>query len=62
MVRPPVEMKMCIVKDANARMGDEHSAALQIHLVECEANEVCVPFEKNKLSPASVSVEIGYDT
>ena len=60
MVRPPVEMKMCIVKDANARMGDEHSAALQIHLVECEANEVCVPFEKNKVSPASI--EIGYDT
>ena len=62
MVRPPVEMKMCIVKGANARMVDENSAAVQIHLVECEANEVCVPFDTNKMSPVTVSVEIGYDT
>ena len=59
MVRPPVEMKMCMVKGANARMGDVNSAAVQIHLVECEANEVCVPVDKNKVS--QVSVEIGYD-
>ena len=41
-------------------MGDTNPAAIQIDLVECEANEVCVPFEKNKVSPASI--EIGYDT
>ena len=59
MVRPPVEMKMCIVKDGNARMGDEHSAALQIHLVECEANEVCVPYPSEEKFGPPMSIELG---
>merc|ERR1712179_658513 len=45
MVRPPIKRKMCIVKETNARMGPIiNPAAIQIDLIECEANEVCVPY------------------
>ena len=59
MVRPPVEMKMCLVKEGNGRMGITNQAAIQIDLVECEANEVCVPYPSEEKGDKSKSIELG---
>ena len=58
MVSPPIKEKICIVKDG-ARMGPTiNPAAIQIDLIECEANEVCVPnsSEEKDMRP---SIELG---
>ena len=59
MVRPPVEMKMCLVKERNGRMGVTNPAAIQIDLVECEANEVCVPYPSEEKGDMPKSIELG---
>ena len=60
MVRPPIKRKMCIVKDTNARMGPINPAAVQIDLIECEANEVCVPYpSEEKFGMPPMSIELG---
>ena len=59
MVRPPIKRKMCIVKETNARMGPINPAAVQIDLIECEANEVCVPYPSEEKGDMPKSIELG---
>ena len=61
MVRPPIKRKMCIVKETNARMAPMvNPAAVQIDLIECEANEVCVPYpSEEKFGMPPMSIELG---
>ena len=59
MVSPPIKEKMCIVKD-RAIMGPSiNPAAIQIDLIECEANEVCVPYPSEEKFGMSMSIELG---
>ena len=59
MVRPPIKEKMCLVKERNGRMGVTNPAAIQIDLVECEANEVCVPYPSEEKGDMPKSIELG---
>ena len=43
MVMPSLKLKMCIVKGPMAREQILNPAAIQIDIIECEANEICVP-------------------
>ena len=63
MVREPMKMKMCVIP--GPMQSRSNPAALTIDLVDCEEDEVCVPFHfiefpwprENNMIP---SVEIGY--
>ena len=59
MVLPPIKEKMCQVKDRNGRMGVINPAAIQIDLVECGANEVCVPYPSEEKGGMPTSIELG---
>ena len=58
MIVPPVKMKMCVVPRAmDARMQNLNPAAIQIDIVECEANEFCEPYpyeERGKPMPTEL--------
>ena len=40
-------------------MGVTNPAAIQIDLVECEANEVCVPYPSEEKGDMPKSIELG---
>ena len=59
MVSPPIKEKICIVKDG-ARMGPTiNPAAIQIDLIECEANEVCEPVPSEEKGGMPMPTELG---
>ena len=59
MVRPPIKKKMCIVKNGARMRPTINPAAIQIDLIECEANEVCVPYPSEEKGDMPKSIELG---
>ena len=59
MVSPPIKEKMCIVKDGAIMGPTINPAAIQIDLIECEANEVCVPYPSEEKGNMPKSIELG---
>ena len=59
MVSPPIKEKMCIVKDGAIMGPTINPAAIQIDLIECEANEVCVAYPMEERFGMSMSIELG---
>ena len=59
MVMPPIKKKMCVVKRAMERMSRLNPAAIQIDIVECEANEYCKPIPSEEKGGMPTSIELG---
>ena len=59
MVRPPIKKKMCIVKNGARMRPTINPAAIHIDLIECEANEVCVPYPSEEKFDMPMSIELG---
>ena len=59
MVRPPIKKKMCIVKEGARMAPTINPAAIHIDVIECEANEVCVPYPSEEKFDMPMSIELG---
>ena len=51
--------KMCLVKERNRIISRINPVSVQIDLIECAANEVCVPNSSEEKDMAIPSIELG---
>ena len=58
MVIPSLKLKMCIVNGPMARQ-QVNPAAIQIDIIECEANEVCEPVPSEEKGGMPMPTELG---
>ena len=59
MVSPPIKEKRCLVKGRIGIVGGIKLVPVDFDLIECAANEVCVPNSSEEKDMAIPSVELG---